>query len=81
MPSPLSKDITDLPFEEALAELEALVRQMESGTVKLDEAVATYARGMQLRAHCAARLEQARLRVEQIALDASGSLNLMPFAD
>jgi len=77
----LPADITALPFEEALSELEALVRRMESGTVKLDEAVADYARGMQLRAHCAGRLEQARLRVEQISTDGAGGFTLTAFAD
>lgn len=74
-------DLSALSFEEALAELEALVRRMESGTVKLDEAVTAYARGTQLRTHCATKLEQARLRVEQIAGGGAGALSLLPFDD
>ena len=81
MSIPLPADIPALSFEEALAELEALVRRMESGTVRLDEAVTAYARGPQLRTHCAMKLEQARLRVDQITSDSAGALSLVPFDD
>ena len=76
---PLPADISALSFEEALTELEMLVRRMESGAIKLDDAVTAYARGTQLRVHCATRLEQARLQVEQIEADGAGALRLEPF--
>jgi exodeoxyribonuclease VII small subunit len=79
MNAQLPADIADLSFEAALTELETLVRRMESGTVKLDEAVTAYERGMQLRALCASKLEQARLRVEQIAAADTGDLMLASF--
>jgi exodeoxyribonuclease VII small subunit len=75
----LPPDIAELPFEDALAELETLVRHMESGTIRLDEAVTAYERGMLLRTHCSGILEQARLRVELISRDAAGDLSLQPF--
>jgi exodeoxyribonuclease VII small subunit len=55
-----------LTFEQALSELEAIVEQLERGDVSLDTAIDAYARGMSLKAHCQARLEEARLRVEKI---------------
>lgn len=55
-----------LTFEQALGELEAIVEQLERGDVSLDTAIDAYARGMSLKAHCKARLEEARLRVEKI---------------
>ena len=55
-----------LTFEQALGELEAIVEQLERGDVSLDTAIDAYARGMSLKTHCQARLEEARLRVEKI---------------
>ena len=55
-----------LTFEQALGELEAIVEQLERGDVSLDTAIDAYARGMSLKAHSQARLEEARLRVEKI---------------
>ena len=57
-----------LSFEDALSELEAIVEKLEGGNVDLDKAIDAYARGMSLKQHCQARLEEARLKVEQIKL-------------
>jgi exodeoxyribonuclease VII small subunit len=74
-------DIAALSFEAALAELETIVRKLESGDVLLEESVALYARGDALRAHCAARLAAAQARIEQISLSADGAPNgTRPFA-
>ena len=48
-------DIVKLGFEEALQELEKLVRQLEDGKAKLDDAIASYERGAWLRSHCEAK--------------------------
>ena len=61
-----------LTFEEALSQLEAIVKRLESGTVDLDKAVDAYAQGMLLKQHCQARLEEARLKVEKIKLPENG---------
>ena len=71
-----SKEINTIPcnsFEDALRELEAIVEQLESGSVSLDKAIDAYSRGMTLKQHCQARLEEARLKVEQIKLPENGS--------
>ena len=44
------KDIKDLSFEEALARLENLVRELESGRIRLDDAVTAYERAVSLKA-------------------------------
>jgi exodeoxyribonuclease VII small subunit len=59
-------DIAGLSFEAALAELEAVVRQLESGQVGLEDSIALYERGAALRAHCDARLRAAEERIEMI---------------
>ena len=65
-------DIASLSFEQALAELEAIVQKLESGQAPLEESIAMYERGARLKAHCEARLEAARLRVEKIVMGPGG---------
>ena len=60
------KDIASKNFEEALEELEAIVRDLEGGQVKLEEAVKYYERGAHLKRHCEAKLADARMKVEKI---------------
>ena len=55
-----------MSFEAALKELESIVERFESGTVSLDDAVAAYARGTELKDHCQRRLDEAKMRVEAI---------------
>ena len=62
----------DMPFEQALAELEKIVHGLESGNTGLEESIRLYERGVSLRQHCEARLKDAQLRVEKLSLDAQG---------
>jgi exodeoxyribonuclease VII small subunit len=71
-------DIAALSFEEALAELEQIVRGLEAGKVKLDEAVGAYERGAQLKRHCEAKLAEAKAKVERIVLSADGTPTTAP---
>ncbi|GHU01948.1 exodeoxyribonuclease 7 small subunit [Alphaproteobacteria bacterium] len=64
----------NLTFEDAMAQLEAIVRQLESGRVKLDEAVAAYERGMALKTFCADRLREITLKIEKVMADSSGAV-------
>lgn len=66
-------DIEGLPFEQALAELEKIVAQLESGQAPLEQSITLYERGAQLKGHCETRLEAARLRVEKIVMGADGA--------
>ena len=59
-------------FESAMAELEEIVRKLESGKIKLDEAVKTYERGIYLKKFCQKRLEEASLKIEKVMLDSAG---------
>ena len=69
-------DIAALGFEEALAELERIVRQLEEGRTRLDEAIAAYERGTALRRHCEARLREAQARIDRISVAADGSIGV-----
>ncbi len=73
-------DIAGLSFEAALAELEQLVRQLEDGKAKLDDAIGAYERGSLLRRHCDNKLREAQLKIEQITPQAEGAAGSQPFA-
>ncbi len=62
-------------FEQALDELDALVRRMESGELTLDESIAAYRRGAELARYCQARLAQAELDIKQLEGDLLKPLN------
>ena len=68
-------DVSSLSFEDALAELEQIVRGLESGQQKLEEAIKAYERGAALRRHCEAKLAEAEARVAAIVQRADGSLS------
>lgn len=68
-----SKELNALSFEQALSELEAIVSQLEKGDGALDEAIAAYARGAELKKHCQKKLDEARMQVEKIRLPESDS--------
>jgi exodeoxyribonuclease VII small subunit len=67
-------DVARLSFEEALGELEKIVGDLERGKVKLDDAIAAYTRGAQLKAHCERKLADAKAKVEKIVLRPDGSV-------
>ena len=67
-------DVSTLSFEEALAELEKIVRGLESGQQKLEEAITAFERGSALRRHCEAKLAEAETRIQAIVERADGSL-------
>jgi exodeoxyribonuclease VII small subunit len=64
--------IDDLSFEDALKRLEEIVRQLESGEAKLDDAIRLYEEGTRLRQKCTERLDAAQARIESIRLDSDG---------
>lgn len=72
-------DTSALSFEEAITELETIVRKLEDGRLPLEEAITAYEKGAALKGHCEAKLRSAKLRVDQITLSASGEVTLKPF--
>ena len=66
------KPVDKMSFEEALGELEGIVKQLEAGEVELEKSITIYERGAALKAHCESRLKTAELKVEQIVQGAGG---------
>ena len=73
-----AQDVGGLSFEQALAELERIVGELESGRAPLEQSVELYERGARLKAHCEQKLEQARLRVERIVMGPNGPERVEP---
>ena len=65
-----------MTFEDAMKELENLVDALDKGDVSLDEAIAAYDRGSQLKDHCQKKLNEAKMKVETI--QSSGENNVIP---
>lgn len=72
--------ISSLSFEDALKELEAIVKKLESGEAKLEDSIKDFERGSELKAYCEKKLAEAKLKVEQIVKNADGSLSTKTFA-
>lgn len=77
--SPLPESIASLSFEQAMMELEKLVKQLEDGKASLQDAIGAYERGSLLRQHCERQLRQAQLKIEQITQQADGSVTTKDF--
>ena len=71
-------DIAAMNFEDALAELEQIVRRLEAGQVRLDEAIKSYERGAQLKRHCETKLNEAQQRVDRIVIGPEGAVRAQP---
>lgn len=71
-------DTKNLSFEQALGELETIVRKLEGGQTDLESAIKDYERGNELRKVCDEKLKEAKLKVEKIVsaenLDSSGEV-------
>ncbi len=71
-------EIAALSFEAALAELEKIVRQLEDGKGKLEDAIDAYERGAALKKHCEAKLSEAKAKVDKITLGADHAVTAEP---
>ena len=65
--------VAEMSFEQALAELDAIVSKLERGQVPLEESIAIYERGEALQGRCEALLKQAEAKVEKIQLAKDGA--------
>jgi len=73
------QDIAKMSFELALDELKTIVEQLETGETRLDDAIAAYERGSQLKRHCEDKLREAQAKIEKISLGTDGNVTSEPF--
>lgn len=73
-----NENLEKLSFEEALLKLEDIVRELESGRIKLDDAVSAYEEAVKLKNLCTEKLKAATLKVEKIEINKDGTLNVSP---
>lgn len=71
---------TELSFEEAMAELETIVGQLEDGDVPLEKAIDLFQKGMRLSQMCSQKLEQVEQKIEMI-VEEGGELKRRPFGN
>ena len=74
----LPSEIAEMTFEQALAELEKIVQDLERGQLDLEAAITAYERGTHLKRHCEGKLREAQLRVDKISLAPDGRVRAEP---
>lgn len=74
-----NEELKDLSFEDALLQLENIVRELESGRIKLDDAVSAYEKAVALKQLCETKLKAAQLKIEKIEVSPEGKLSTAPF--
>ena len=65
--------ITEMTFEQAMAELEKVVSALERGDVALDKSISLYERGAELKKRCEAKLKEAEEKVAAITFESDGT--------
>jgi len=66
-------------FEIALKELEGIVKQLETGEAKLEEALELFERGVKLTKYCSQKLDEAEKKIEMLVRDSQGQYKAVPF--
>ncbi|MDX2112146.1 MAG: exodeoxyribonuclease VII small subunit [Alphaproteobacteria bacterium] len=77
-PAETSAALENVSFEEALKELEAIVRKLEGGNADLESSIQDYLRGTELKNYCDQKLKEARMKVEAIMKTQDGGLATKP---
>ncbi|MBL8638091.1 MAG: exodeoxyribonuclease VII small subunit [Alphaproteobacteria bacterium] len=70
--------IDKMSFEAALAELEAIVRDLETGKTSLEKSISSYERGVALKTHCETKLLEAQSKIEKIIVTPDGRTTTAP---
>lgn len=71
-----TKSIENMTFEEALLELETIIKKIDTGQESLDSSIAAYERGAMLKAYCEKKLQEAKLKIEKIVKRNEGKVDL-----
>ena len=71
--------VETMSFESALAELESIVRDLETGRAGLEDSIGAYERGVALKRHCEKKLQEARSKIEKLSIGNDGAVTAAPF--
>jgi exodeoxyribonuclease VII small subunit len=77
----VKKDPQELKFEEAIADLEQVVEQLESGDLSLEDSLAAIEKGVGLVRYCNQKLSEVEKKVELLVKDKQGQLRLQAFGN
>jgi exodeoxyribonuclease VII small subunit len=69
-------DVGEMTFEEALTELEQIVKRLEGGQLALEDSLTLFERGQALAATCSRKLDEAELKIEQITPEGDQPLGI-----
>lgn len=72
-------NLEKLSFEDALIQLENIVRELEAGKIKLDNAVEAYEKATALKKFCEEKLKAAQLKIEKINVEPNGNVTVSDF--
>lgn len=72
------KALEKLSFEDALGELETIIRDLETGKAPLEKSIESYERGIALKKHCESKLKDAQAKIDKITKAKDGSLSAKP---
>ncbi len=67
-------NIDNLSFEEALARLEEMVRELEKEDITLEDSMQKFELGVKLSSHCLKKLNQAEQKIEELTRSEDGKL-------
>ena len=73
--------VDKMSFEEALTELESIVKSLENGDVALEDSIKSYERGIVLKKHCEGKLKEAQTKIEKISINEDGEVSTEPFVE
>ena len=75
----MENDLKELSFEEAIQQLETIVRELESGRIKLDDAVTAYEKAISLKQLCESKLSAAKLKIEKLEITPASEVKSSEF--
>lgn len=71
--------MTEKTFEQAMADLEKVIRLLEEGNISLDEALQNFEEGISLARQCSEKLAQAEKKIDLLITSADGNIILEGF--
>ena len=77
-PATKTMSIETMSFEDAMGELETIVRSLESGSAPLEDSITSYERGVALKKHCESKLRAAQEKIEKITISKDGATTTEP---